>query len=56
MLTVPFALVGAVWLMWLLHHNLSMAMAVGFIALASVAAESPWLLRRLQPLKSGNRE
>jgi hypothetical protein len=33
MLSVPFALVGGVWLMWLLGYNLSVAVAVGFIAL-----------------------
>jgi Cu(I)/Ag(I) efflux system membrane protein CusA/SilA len=37
---VPFALVGGVWLMWLLGYNLSVAVAVGFIALAGVAAET----------------
>ena len=40
MLSVPFALVGGVWLMWLLHYNLSVAVVVGFIALAGVAAET----------------
>ncbi len=40
MLSLPFALVGGVWLMWLLHYNLSVAVAVGFIALAGVAAET----------------
>ena len=40
MLSVPFALVGGVWLMWLLEYNLSVAVAVGFIALAGVAAET----------------
>jgi Cu(I)/Ag(I) efflux system membrane protein CusA/SilA len=40
MLSVPFALVGGVWLMWLLSYNLSVAVAVGFIALAGVAAET----------------
>ena len=40
MLSVPFALVGGVWLMWLLNYNLSVAVAVGFIALAGVAAET----------------
>jgi Cu(I)/Ag(I) efflux system membrane protein CusA/SilA len=40
MLTLPFALVGGVWLMWLLGYNLSVAAAVGFIALAGVAAET----------------
>jgi Cu(I)/Ag(I) efflux system membrane protein CusA/SilA len=40
MLSVPFALIGGVWLMWLLGYNLSVAVAVGFIALAGVAAET----------------
>ena len=40
MLSVPFALVGGVWLMWFLNYNLSVAVAVGFIALAGVAAET----------------
>ncbi|MBI2277150.1 MAG: efflux RND transporter permease subunit [Dechloromonas sp.] len=40
MLSVPFALVGGIWLMWWLGYNLSVAAAVGFIALAGVAAET----------------
>jgi len=40
MLSVPFALIGGVWLMWLLGFNLSVAVVVGFIALAGVAAET----------------
>lgn len=40
MLSVPFALVGGVWLVWLLGYNVSVAVAVGFIALAGVAAET----------------
>jgi Cu(I)/Ag(I) efflux system membrane protein CusA/SilA len=40
MLSVPFALVGGVWLMWALDYNMSVAVAVGFIALAGVAAET----------------
>jgi Cu(I)/Ag(I) efflux system membrane protein CusA/SilA len=40
MLSLPFALVGGVWLMWWLGYNLSVAVAVGFIALAGVAAET----------------
>ena len=40
MLSVPFALVGGVWLMYWLGYNLSVAVAVGFIALAGVAAET----------------
>ncbi|WP_124095579.1 efflux RND transporter permease subunit [Burkholderia gladioli] len=39
MSTVPFALVGGFWLIWLLGHAVSVATAVGFIALAGVAAE-----------------
>ncbi|HUF12305.1 MAG TPA: CusA/CzcA family heavy metal efflux RND transporter [Longimicrobiales bacterium] len=39
MLSLPFALVGGVWLMWLLGYNTSVATAIGFIALAGVAAE-----------------
>ncbi len=40
MLSVPFALIGGVWLMWALGYNLSVAVAVGFIALGGVAAET----------------
>ena len=40
MLSVPFALVGGAWLMWWLDYNMSVAVAVGFIALAGVAAET----------------
>nr|MCU0904883.1 CusA/CzcA family heavy metal efflux RND transporter [Tabrizicola sp.] len=40
MLSLPFALVGGVWLMWWMGFNLSVAVAVGFIALAGVAAET----------------
>ncbi|AZG78859.1 efflux RND transporter permease subunit [Methylocystis rosea] len=40
MLSLPFALVGGVWLMWFLNFNMSVAVAVGFIALAGVAAET----------------
>ncbi|MCB1560064.1 MAG: efflux RND transporter permease subunit, partial [Xanthomonadales bacterium] len=39
MLGLPFALIGGVWLMYLLGHAFSVASAVGFIALAGVAAE-----------------
>jgi copper/silver efflux system protein len=39
MATLPFALVGGFWLMFLLGYNLSVASAVGFIALGGVAAE-----------------
>jgi len=40
MLSLPFALVGGVWLMAWLGYHLSVAVAVGFIALAGVAAET----------------
>jgi Cu(I)/Ag(I) efflux system membrane protein CusA/SilA len=39
MASLPFALIGGFWLIYLLGHNLSVASAVGFIALAGVAAE-----------------
>ena len=40
MLSLPFALVGGIWLMWWMGFNVSVAVAVGFIALAGVAAET----------------
>ena len=40
MLALPFALVGGVWFLWLLSYNTSVAVWVGFIALAGVAAET----------------
>src|SRR5450432_1449893 len=40
MLSLPFALVGGMWLLWWLGFNMSVAVAVGFIALAGVAAET----------------
>ncbi len=39
MLSLPFALVGGLWLIWLLGHAVSVATLIGFIALAGVAAE-----------------
>ena len=39
MSTLPFALAGGIWLLWLLGHHLSVASGVGFIALAGVSAE-----------------
>src|SRR5260221_11455339 len=39
MATLPFALVGGFWLLWLLGYHMSIAAAVGFIALGAVAAE-----------------
>jgi Cu(I)/Ag(I) efflux system membrane protein CusA/SilA len=40
MLSVPFALTGGIWLMYFLDYNFSVAVGVGFIALAGVAAET----------------
>jgi Cu(I)/Ag(I) efflux system membrane protein CusA/SilA len=40
MLSLPFALVGGFWLMYWMGFNMSVAVAVGFIALAGVAAET----------------
>jgi Cu(I)/Ag(I) efflux system membrane protein CusA/SilA len=40
MLAVPFSLVGAVWLLWILHYNISIAVWVGMIALAGLDAET----------------
>ena len=39
MFSVPLALVGAFWLVWLLNYNISVAVGVGLIALAGVSAE-----------------
>jgi len=39
MLSLPFALAGGIWFLYLLNFNFSVAVAVGFIALAGVAAE-----------------
>ena len=43
-LTLPFSLVGGVWLLWWLDYHLSVAVGVGFIALAGLAAELGALL------------
>jgi Cu(I)/Ag(I) efflux system membrane protein CusA/SilA len=62
MLSLPFALVGGVWLMYLLGYNRSVAVDVGFIALAGLAAETgvvmlvyldeAWKRRRQQLVES----
>ena len=59
MATVPFALVGGIWFVWVLGHAFSVATAVGFLALAGVAAEfgvvmliylkSAWARHRIAP-------
>ena len=40
MLSLPFSIVGGIWIMYLLHYHFSVAVGVGFIALAGVAAET----------------
>jgi Cu(I)/Ag(I) efflux system membrane protein CusA/SilA len=40
MLSLPFAIVGGLWFIWALGYNWSVAVAIGFIALAGVAAET----------------
>ncbi len=44
MLSLPFALVGGVWLLWLLDYNLSVAVAVGFIGLAGLATQTGMIM------------
>ena len=39
MLSIPFGLIGGIWMVYLLDYNMSVAVAVGFIALAGMAAE-----------------
>lgn len=40
MLSVPFGVIGGVWWLWLAGYNMSVAVAVGFIALAGIAVET----------------
>jgi Cu(I)/Ag(I) efflux system membrane protein CusA/SilA len=59
MASLPFALVGGIWFTYVLGYNMSVAVAIGFIALAGVAAETgvvmliyldhAWAARRAQP-------
>jgi len=44
MLSLPFSLVGGVWLLWLLDYNLSVAVAVGFIGLAGLATQTGMIM------------
>lgn len=63
MLSLPFAAVGGLWLVWALGYNWSVAVAIGFIALAGVAAETgvvmliyldhAWYARRAAAAKAG---
>ncbi len=40
MISLPFSLIGGIWLMWILGYNTSVAVYIGFIALAGLAAET----------------
>jgi Cu(I)/Ag(I) efflux system membrane protein CusA/SilA len=40
LLSVPFAITGSIWILWMLHYNLSIAVWVGVIALAGLAAQT----------------
>jgi Cu(I)/Ag(I) efflux system membrane protein CusA/SilA len=40
MLSIPFTLVGGIWFLWVLDYNWSVAVTIGFLALAGVAAET----------------
>ena len=40
MSTLPFAMVGGIWLMWFFDYNMSVAVGIGFIALIGLAAET----------------
>ncbi|MEX2489130.1 MAG: CusA/CzcA family heavy metal efflux RND transporter [Pseudomonadales bacterium] len=63
MLSIPFGLIGGVWLLYWFGFNLSVAVAVGFIALAGVAVETGVLvlsfidqeIRRFREQSDGNR-
>jgi len=66
MLSLPFALVGGIWFIWALGYNWSVAVAIGFIALAGVAAETgvvmllyldqAWRERRTKVLRPSARD
>ncbi len=40
MLSIPFTLIGGIWMLWALDYNWSVAVTIGFLALAGVAAET----------------
>jgi len=54
LLSLPFALTGGIWLMYLMGFNFSIAVGIGFIALAGVAAETAVIM--LQYLKQARQE
>jgi Cu(I)/Ag(I) efflux system membrane protein CusA/SilA len=56
MLAVPFSLVGAIWLLYLLHYNMSVAVWVGIIALAGLDAETGVVMLLYLTLAHGRRE
>jgi Cu(I)/Ag(I) efflux system membrane protein CusA/SilA len=56
MLAVPFSLVGAIWLLYLLHYNISVAVWVGIIALAGLDAETGVVMLLYLKLAHGRRE
>ena len=56
MLAVPFSLVGAIWLLYLLQYNLSVAVWVGVIALAGLDAETGVVMLLYLTLAHGRRE
>jgi copper/silver efflux system protein len=54
LLSIPFAMIGGIWLVWLLNYNISVPVIIGFIGLAGVAAETGvvmllYLNQALQP-------
>jgi Cu(I)/Ag(I) efflux system membrane protein CusA/SilA len=55
MLSIPFGLVGGIWLVYLLGYNVSVAVAVGFIALAGLAAEIGVLVLSFIDIEIGKR-
>jgi Cu(I)/Ag(I) efflux system membrane protein CusA/SilA len=56
MLAVPFSLVGAIWLLYLLHYNMSVAVWVGLIALAGLDAETGVVMLLYLTLAHSRRE
>jgi Cu(I)/Ag(I) efflux system membrane protein CusA/SilA len=56
MLAVPFSLVGAIWLLYLLHYNISVAVWVGIIALAGLDAETGVVMLLYLTLAHGRHE
>ncbi len=56
LLAVPFSLIGAIWLLWLLDYNLSIAVWVGFIALAGLDAQTGVIMLLYLRLAHGDRE